>query len=311
MIVCKCPLRISLAGGSTDLQSFIDTYGFGSVINFPCNLYTYITLFQDKYGYNKQKKYIINYTKREEVDNLDEIKNDVARVVLKHFECEHITIDFRSDVFSAGSGLASSSSYLIACIKAVSSHMNIYMDEFEICKLAIKLERKFNPLTGYQDIYGCGLSGFKQLTFSKDGTIQRAYFENDFLKNFKMYLRPTGVRRRSTDILSTINLEKTKDLIPFVVNMSSFIKNKNKEGFIDMVKESWETKKKTSRLITQDPKIKEMDKSLSEDDSVLAHRLCGAGNGGFFLVFKKPNYNRKTKDIEIKISDKGLTLDKI
>ena len=88
MLVAKCPLRISLAGGSTDLQSFIDTHGFGSVINFPCNLYTYITLFQDKYGYNKQKKYIINYTRREEVDSLDEIKNDVARVVLEYFECD-------------------------------------------------------------------------------------------------------------------------------------------------------------------------------------------------------------------------------
>ena len=44
MIVSKCPLRVSLVGGSTDLQGFIDQYGIGSVISFPHNLYTYITI---------------------------------------------------------------------------------------------------------------------------------------------------------------------------------------------------------------------------------------------------------------------------
>ena len=32
-----------------------------------------------------------------------------------------------------------------------------------------------------------------------------------------------------------------------------------------------------------------MDKTLEENDTVLAHRLCGAGNGGFFLTFSKKN----------------------
>ena len=44
MIVSKCPLRISLVGGSTDLQGFIDKFGIGSAISFPPNLYTYITI---------------------------------------------------------------------------------------------------------------------------------------------------------------------------------------------------------------------------------------------------------------------------
>ena len=44
MIVSKCPLRVSLVGGSTDLQSFIDKYGYGQVISFPISLYTYISL---------------------------------------------------------------------------------------------------------------------------------------------------------------------------------------------------------------------------------------------------------------------------
>ena len=58
MIISKCPLRVSLVGGSTDLQSFIDEYGYGQVISFPISLYTYISL-SKRYD----KKYVINYTK--------------------------------------------------------------------------------------------------------------------------------------------------------------------------------------------------------------------------------------------------------
>ena len=43
MIIAKCPLRISLAGGSTDLQSYIDFNKYGGVISFPSTLYAYIS----------------------------------------------------------------------------------------------------------------------------------------------------------------------------------------------------------------------------------------------------------------------------
>ena len=43
----------------------------------------------------------------------------------------------------------------------------------------------------------------------------------------------------------------------------------------------------TLYVITQNQVIKDMDKVLEENDTVLAHRLCGAGNGGFFLAFSK------------------------
>ena len=32
-----------------------------------------------------------------------------------------------------------------------------------------------------------------------------------------------------------------------------------------------------------------MDKAIEENETVLAHKLCGAGNGGFFLTFSKKN----------------------
>jgi len=49
--------------------------------------------------------------------------------------------------------------------------------------------------------------------------------------------------------------------------------------------ESWIQKKKTSSTITENKSIQDIDKTLNDNETVLAHKLCGAGNGGFFLVF--------------------------
>ena len=56
-------------------------------------------------------------------------------------------------------------------------------------------------------------------------------------------------------------------------------------------------KKETSKIISSNVVIREMDKELSLNPTVKAHKLCGAGNGGFFLVFSeknklKINYNK-------------------
>ena len=59
MIVSKCPLRVSLAGGSTDLIEYVELFGRGSVISFPINLYTYIGL---SYNDKVHGKYRINIT---------------------------------------------------------------------------------------------------------------------------------------------------------------------------------------------------------------------------------------------------------
>ena len=47
-------------------------------------------------------------------------------------------------------------------------------------------------------------------------------------------------------------------------------------------------KKKTSSTIAENKTIQAWDSELELNHTVLAHRLCGAGNGGFFLTFSKP-----------------------
>ena len=281
MIVAKCPVRVSLIGGSSDLEEYLKENTHGAVISFPCDLYTYITIHE-----NHRKKYIVNCTNPEEVSHWKEIKNDIVRVVFEEFNpTEYLTVSFNSDIFSVGSGMAASSSYLIAMLKAMCVYSNHKMSNFDICKLALKLERNFNPLTGQQDPYGCGMSGFKRINFHKDEDPSFEQLNSSFLEGFDMYLLYTGKSRGSTPILKSIDVKKLSGIKTLVDVMHQSILEKDKQTFLEIVSEGWEKKKQSSSMVLNDDDLLNIDNALHDCGTVLAHKLCGAGGGGHFLIF--------------------------
>jgi D-glycero-alpha-D-manno-heptose-7-phosphate kinase len=280
MIISKCPLRISLAGGSTDLQSYLDKYGKGSVITFTPNLYTYITLKP-----STTKYYRIIYSSTENYLDPDEIKNDIAREVIKYFNLPAVEINFTSDIPSTGSGLASSSSYLIAMINAALAFKNKKLDKYELSKLALEIEHIFNPLTGYQDIYGCVFDQFKKLEFNSTGLSDISYYETSLFELYDMYLIPTGVTRSSTNILSSLDIDKIHNLMGPVNNIDNYIKSNEYDSIFKEINIGWELKKQTSPEISNN-KISNLENKLND---VLAKRLIGAGAGGYFLVIVEKN----------------------
>jgi hypothetical protein len=51
----------------------------------------------------------------------------------------------------------------------------------------------------------------------------------------------------------------------------------------------------------------ELDKRLYDDNKILSHKLCGAGNGGYFLVFVKAgNTIQYHNSKKIQISETGI-----
>jgi D-glycero-alpha-D-manno-heptose-7-phosphate kinase len=306
MIISKCPLRISLVGGSTDLESYLDTYQDGSIIGFPCDLYTYITL-----NKRNDEYYKINYSKDEYVKNPNDIINDIAREVIIHFKLPPVTICFNADIPSTGSGLASSSSYLIALISAVNKYLNLNMSIIDICELALNIERKFNPLTGYQDPYGCGIGGFKRINFKKDSFKTNVSFEflnSNILDKIFVSLIPTQITRSSSNILSTIDIHKSKNLMQDVTELNQSIINNNDNQFWKIINNAWEKKKQTSIDIINNELILLENKIKNENSSILGMKLCGAGGGGYFLVFSKSKINNS---IKISIDNFGVKTWKI
>jgi len=311
MIISSCPLRVSLFGGSTDNPYFVEKYGYGSVISFTCDLKTYVTISQDRIGFNRDKhKYILNYSKREEVGRIEDIQNEVIRVVLEYFSMPPVQVTLTSDAYSQGSGLASSSSYIISLIKACSIFLGIRMTESEICTLAYELELKFNPYCGYQDPYGCGMGGFKRMEFMGKDRIKYEYLSTDFFDQYDTHLIFTGVTRNSKQILKDVsgNLDKVKPLLDTVELAHQSLLQNDYNSFLGYLTEGWKQKKDTCDSIVENEYIKDMDRDLSEDQSILSHKLCGAGNGGFFLAFSNrdtltTNYNA----VKINVVPDGVT----
>ena len=311
MYITSCPLRVSLFGGSTDNPYFVQKYGRGSVISFSSNLKTYVTLHEDMLGFNKEgRKYIVNYSRREETDSIADIQNDIVRVALNHFGCHPMSISMKSDAYSQGSGLASSSAYTISLIKAFSMYYNMSLTDVEICSLSYQLELESNPYAGYQDPYGCGIGGFKRIDFEKGGIVRFDFLSQDFFKNYDMHLMFTGVTRNAKDVSADVtkNLHKIKPLLKTADKAFDTLIKKDYDKFLYLMKQSWNQKKETSSVITQNQVIKDMDKVLEDNETVLAHRLCGAGNGGFFLTFSHKDKLKVPYDcVKINVNPDGVS----
>ncbi len=285
MIVTTCPLRVSLVGGSTDHPWFLDRYESGAVISFASSLRTYITIHQDVFGATSlDHKYILNYSRRESINHTSEIQNELIRHCFEYLNVEQINCFMTSDVFSAGSGLASSSAYLLALVKSVHAMRGINVTEFEVCKLAEQIEKQFNPLVGQQDFYG-SIGGLKRIKFYKDQDPEIRYLSTKLFEQLDCYLIYTGVLRNSTTVLESLDISKSLPLLQDVTDLEIAINTYNLSLFNEVINRTWENKKQTSPYICENPVLIELDTKLKLDTNVLSHKLCGAGNGGYFLAF--------------------------
>ncbi len=288
MIIASTPLRISLFGGSTDTPAFIERYGRGAVISFASSLKTYVTISRDTFGFNrKDNKFIINYSRREEVESIQQIHNDIVRGVLARFSIDPVTVSLTSDVFSHGSGLASSSSYIISLIKAIMTFQETSMTDSEICSAAYEVELALNPYCGLQDPYGCGLGGFKRLDFKRDRRVAVEFLPAKLFDTYDCHLIFTGVTRDSKNVLKDVanNVDRAVPLLEMVDLAYEALLDEKFNLVLDYLNESWIEKKRTSSLIAGNSVIQSIDAQLESDERILAHKLCGAGSGGFFLCF--------------------------
>ena len=309
MYIASCPLRVSLFGGSTDNPYFVEKYGRGSVISFTSNLKTYVAISQDTIGYNNQGKYIINYSRREEVSSIDEIENEVVRTVLEYYNMPPVQVTLTSDAYSQGSGLASSSSYTISLIKACCLFLDKSITDNDACKLAYHLERTYNPYCGYQDPYGCGVGGFKRINFMGDNSVTYEFLPTDLFECYDTHLVFSGVTRNSKGILKKVskNLDKVKPLLKTCDKAYDTLMKENLDKFLFLLGKSWHQKKETSPSIAECDTIIEIDHVLEKNDTVCAHKLCGAGNGGFFLVFsEKDTLNIPYDCVRITVEPNGV-----
>lgn len=299
MIFTQYPSRIGLAGGSTDQQEFIDKFGSGMVINFPANIYNKIIVDCDKLGKNSyDNKIVVIYSQREECNTIEEVKNDIVKFSLENKNVKPFTTIFLSDINSVGSGLACSSAYTLAFNHAMETMQKKFTDSYTRCVNAYNIEKKFNPYLGMQDTFGCGIPALKVLFLKKDEYPKIETIKTKVFDDLDMYLLYTGISRKSTNVLKTLHF-KDDSLLKICEKFYNALQTNNTNAFLKLIRDGWLAKKNTSSLIVQESSILDIDNMLEQDKTVLAHRLCGAGNGGYFLLFVKkgiiPSYQNAIK----------------
>ena len=213
IIKSKAPLRISFAGGGTDILSFSKKYG-GLVLNATIDLNAYCIL--EKLTEQKvifesldyKQKWIGKASSYLKLNGkLDLHKAIYNRMIRKYNKGRGINIKITSySDAPPGSGLGSSSSFVVAAIKCYEKFLKIKLSKSTLAKLAYEIERidcKING--GSQDQYAAAFGGFNYIKFQKNKNVivNSLKLERNKINNLESYLLLyfTGVSRSSSKII--------------------------------------------------------------------------------------------------------------
>lgn len=293
MIITRSPLRISIAGGGTDLESFYSKFG-STFISAAINSYVYITI-------NKPfiNKYIIKYSKIEANKNLDTIKHKLFKEIIKKYgkKNDFIEISTTADV-PYGTGLGSSGAFSNCLIKALTTYNRINMTYDEIAEGTFGIEtKKLNETAGKQDPYISAFGGISKFQINKSGKVSsqsvKISLKNTNKLNDNLLLFFTGFSRSSSKILKNqeTNTKKNNDEIinnlrktqNDVKKIEKFLLNGQLDEFGESMKEHWLRKKKRSNLMSNGH-VDEMY-SYALKNGAIGGKVVGAGGGGFLLFY--------------------------
>jgi len=153
----KAPLRISFAGGGTDLNHVFEKYG-GAVINATIDKFTHATIQK-----RKDKQIFINKISLKYSDKF-------TKTIIKKIKPKiGFDLYYRNDIPS-GRGLASSSAYAVLITKLIKQLEGIELTDKELVNLVYGIENEVG-VCGWQDQYATTFGGFNFMQFNKNKTI--------------------------------------------------------------------------------------------------------------------------------------------
>lgn len=295
MIISKTPLRISFIGGGTD--HLINERSYGSVIATSIDKFIYLSLI-----HNHEKKYLVNYSLREKVDKIYQIKHPIVREALKYFKIKNpIEIHVAADITSRGSGLGSSGTFSVGLINLLAKYKKVNLNKQKLAEIAYYLEtRKCKNISGKQDQYQSAYGGFNQIYFYPDGSVKvkKLKIKIDRLKKLErnLIIFNTNKTRKSANIQKQLSFNKSTKIEFEILN--SLLNNFKYElgyGDIDncgrIMHEAWQIKKKVS-FGASNNLINKLYHTAVENGA-LGGKILGAGGGGFLLFYCKQENQKK------------------
>jgi len=308
IIRSKAPLRLGLAGGGTDVGPYSDIYG-GVILNVTIDQYAYCTIeetnskYIEFYAADINKK--IQYPSSSYLPlngNLD-LHKGVYNRVIKDFN-NNEPLSFKMTTYSdapPGSGLGSSSTMVVAILKAFVEWLSLPLGEYDIAHIAYQIERFDIELSGgKQDQYSAAFGGFNFMEFyDNDKVIVNPLRIKNWIKDeleASMILYYTGASRSSANIIdqqkkNTIegnqqSIEAMHALKVAAVKMKEAILKGDINGFSELLGQSWIEKKKMASQISN-PMIEDIFK-IALNNGAKAGKVSGAGGGGFIMFVVDP-----------------------
>jgi len=294
MIITKTPLRITFAGGGSDMASYYMRHP-GACVSATINKYVYVLVkkrFDDKI--------YLKYSDNEVVDvnNIDDIQHDFIRETLKFMNVSYgLEIINWADIPTKGTGLGSSSSFLVGLLLALHTLEGRHVSKETLADQAcyIEIEKCGKPI-GIQDQYAAAFGGFNHMEFSPEkSTVSGFGFCDQEIRDISenLHLFYTGITRESKDILAT----QTENLISdeeVIDNMHRNVEVANRLceslaakdiSFIPItLRQNWELKKKFAGNVSN-PELDRIHDVATTIGGAGAGKLIGAGGGGFFLFW--------------------------
>ena len=301
MLIVRAPVRISLAGGGTDLPAYYEPYG-GVVLNTTIDKYFYVVLnvLESDTVQVTSSDYRTFYRQQAASPMIWDANLQLPQTILDHFGIRRGLSLFLASEIPPGTGLGSSSTVTVAIIKAASTALGRNMTNLELAELAchIEIDLLGAPI-GKQDQYAAAFGGLNMIEFSKDETVVKRMrlhprifqaLDNNLLLFF------TGSSRNASEILArqTKNSKKQDPKLidslhkvkKMTYDVSNALEHGNLDVFAELLHENWVQKKKFATGISN-PRIDDAYE-IARQKGALGAKITGAGGGGFLMLFVEP-----------------------
>ncbi len=289
MIVSRTPLRVSFFGGGTDFRDFYKEHE-GCVLSTAIDQYIYVMI-------NKRfdTKIQLNYRITEIVDSVDEIIHPTIREAMRFVDAGNaLELSNMADVHALGTGLGSSSSFLVGMLNALGTYAGKIPTPEQLAKDACKIEiETLREPIGKQDQYIAAYGGVRFITFKKDDSVvaEEVAVKPQTMERLqkKLLFFYTGLSRRSSSVLKG-QKENIKDKTQTLVEMKNLAKKMRDslvhgrvEEFGDAFHTSWEMKRSLASGVSNEL----IDNLYSNARSAGAQggKVLGAGGGGFLMLY--------------------------
>jgi D-glycero-alpha-D-manno-heptose-7-phosphate kinase len=296
MIVTRTPLRVSFAGGGTDLPEFYERE-HGAVLSTAINRYVYVTVKRHSELFFEPIR--INYSKSEQVEQIDEIENNIARECLRLLDISPpIYISTVGDV-PASTGLGGSSAFAVGLLNALHAYRGERVSAGQLAEEAshIEIDVLGEPI-GKQDQYAAAFGGINLFCFKPGGgvTAEHQRSVNGGLRQLfdGMMMFWTGHQRDASGVLAEQreNTAAKFERLCTMRDQAYQLQELLAGGDVDLSKfgavlnDGWQLKRGLASMISTSQIDAWYDQAMSAGAE--GGKLCGAGGGGFLMFIVSP-----------------------